>query len=57
MSRYQLAAEALRRSLRLREESQRLIQRAEQLVQQAAAYAVDHLQDMPEISNWVWSGP
>jgi len=57
MSRYQLAAEALRRSPRLRGQTERLIQRSNHSLQRALDYTVEHFEDMPEVRNWVWSEP
>ena len=55
MSRYHLAAEALRRSPRMRERAPGLIDACTSLIAQAVAYSKEHLEDMPEIRDWVWS--
>jgi len=57
MSRYQLAAEALRRSPRLRGQTERLIQRCNHDLQRAVDYTVEQFEDMPEVRNWIWSEP
>ena len=56
MSRYHLAAEALRRSARQREDrTPTLISELEILISKATAYSREHLQDPPEIRDWVWT--
>ena len=56
MSRYHLAAEALRRSAGQREDSTpTLISRCESLVAQAKAYSREHFEDPPEIRHWSWT--
>jgi xylulose-5-phosphate/fructose-6-phosphate phosphoketolase len=55
MSRYYLCIEALRRALRMRERAPTLITACHDLIAQATAYAREHLEDMPEIRDWVWS--
>ena len=55
MSRYHLAAEALRRSPQMRERAPGLIDACRSLVARAVAYSKEHLEDMPEIRDWVWS--
>jgi xylulose-5-phosphate/fructose-6-phosphate phosphoketolase len=54
MSRYHLAAEALRRSARIFNRAPSLIQECEHRITQSVAYSRAHLEDPPEISNWVW---
>ena len=55
-SRYQLAAEALRRSARQREDrTPTPISRCKSLVARATAYSKEHLEDMPEIRDWTWT--
>jgi xylulose-5-phosphate/fructose-6-phosphate phosphoketolase len=61
MSRYHLAAEAIRRAAqspgsRVRDRAPTLISRCQSLVGQATAYSREHLQDMPEIRDWTWTG-
>jgi len=55
MSRYHLAAEALRRSRRLFDAAPALIQTCETLITKAVAYTREHLEDPPEITNWTWT--
>jgi xylulose-5-phosphate/fructose-6-phosphate phosphoketolase len=54
MSRYHLAAEALRRVPRLYPEASALIQECNNLIARATAYSKEHFEDPPEITNWVW---
>src|SRR6266511_674660 len=49
MSRYHLAAEALRRAARLQDRAPTLIAACEALIARAGAYAREHFQDPPEI--------
>jgi len=60
MSRYHLAAEALRRSAeypasRLGGRATTLISECGALISKASAYAREHLEDPPEIREWRWS--
>jgi len=56
MSRYHLAAEALRRCARHREDrTPTLISELEALISRTTAYSREHLEDPPEIREWVWS--
>ncbi len=55
MSRYHLCLEALRRAPRLRERVLPLIGACETLLAKHEAYSRAHLEDMPEVQNWVWS--
>jgi xylulose-5-phosphate/fructose-6-phosphate phosphoketolase len=56
MSRYHLAAEALRRSARHREDrTPTLISELEALISRTTAYSREHLEDPPEIREWVWT--
>ncbi|MHB8647535.1 MAG: phosphoketolase family protein [Thermomicrobiales bacterium] len=55
MSRYHLAAEALRRSERIFSRAPALIQTCENVITKAVAYSREHLEDPLEISNWTWS--
>ncbi|MDQ2785847.1 MAG: phosphoketolase family protein [Chloroflexota bacterium] len=55
MSRYHLAAEALRRSGRIFNRAPALIQTCETLITKAVAYSREHLEDISEISNWTWT--
>lgn len=56
MSRYHLATEALRRAPRMRERRAGLTEQCRALLDAAAAYSVEHLEDPPEIRDWVWPG-
>jgi len=56
MSRYHLCIEALRRVPRMQERASPLIDRCTAEIARATAYSREHLEDLPEISNWVWSG-
>ena len=60
MSRYHLAAEALRRTAqspgsRVRNRTPTLISELEASISRATAYSREHLQDPPEIREWVWT--
>jgi xylulose-5-phosphate/fructose-6-phosphate phosphoketolase len=60
MSRYHLAAEALRRSgaasgLRPWDRAPTLISECEAAIARATAYTREHFEDPPEISNWTWT--
>ena len=60
MSRYHLAAEALRRvgdasGLRLGDRAPTLISKCEAAIARATAYSREHFEDPPEISNWTWT--
>ncbi len=55
MSRYHLCIEALRRVPRAREQAQGLIAECNNLIARAVAYSREHLEDLPEIANWVWT--
>jgi len=55
MSRYHLCIEALRRAPRMRDRAPTLIAACTAMIAQATAYAREHLEDMPEISDWVWT--
>jgi xylulose-5-phosphate/fructose-6-phosphate phosphoketolase len=55
MSRFDLAAEAIRRVPRLRDRAPQLIAECKAKINESVAYAHDHLEDPPEISDWVWT--
>jgi xylulose-5-phosphate/fructose-6-phosphate phosphoketolase len=55
MSRYHLCAEALRRTTRLGDRAQALIEECQRLIDSAAAYAHEHLEDPPEVRDWTWT--
>ena len=59
MSRYHLAAEALRRageasSSRLENHAPTLFAECEASIARATAYSREHFEDPPEIRNWTW---
>jgi xylulose-5-phosphate/fructose-6-phosphate phosphoketolase len=54
MSRYHLAMEAIRRVPRLKNRAPDLIAECLRELAEALAYAHDHLEDDPAISEWVW---
>jgi xylulose-5-phosphate/fructose-6-phosphate phosphoketolase len=55
MSRYHLAFEALRRTTRLGERALELMDECRAAITRSTAYAREHLEDPPEIRDWVWS--
>ena len=55
MSRYHLCIEALRRSTLPAEVTAPLIARLNTLITEAVDYSRYHLEDQPEIRNWVWT--
>ncbi|HEX5416674.1 MAG TPA: phosphoketolase family protein [Chloroflexota bacterium] len=55
MSRYQLAIEAIRHAPRLADRASALIEELQSSIDRASTYARDNLEDLPEISNWVWA--
>ena len=55
MSRYHLCMEALRRSRRPPARTQDLIAQCQAALAQHHAYSRAHLEDMPEIRDWVWT--
>jgi len=55
MSRYHLCIEALRRAPRMRDHAPTLIAACTAMITQVTAYAREHLEDMPEIRDWVWT--
>ncbi len=56
MSRYHLCIEALRRVAPRFPQADSLIQSLERLIDQVVAYSREHLEDVPELTNWTWSG-
>ena len=54
MSRYHLAIEAIRRVPRLNDRAPDLIAECRRELAEALAYAHDHFEDSPAISQWVW---
>jgi xylulose-5-phosphate/fructose-6-phosphate phosphoketolase len=58
MSRYHLAMDALKRlgpECRAQDRAPTLISELEALISRATAYSREHLQDLPEIREWVWT--
>jgi xylulose-5-phosphate/fructose-6-phosphate phosphoketolase len=60
MSRYHLAAEALRRAgktsgSRLGDRAPTLISECEAAIARATAYSREHFEDPPEVRNWTWT--
>jgi xylulose-5-phosphate/fructose-6-phosphate phosphoketolase len=55
MSRFHLAAEAIRRVPRLQDRAADLIAQCEASIAEATAYARENLEDQPEIRDWVWT--
>jgi xylulose-5-phosphate/fructose-6-phosphate phosphoketolase len=55
MSRFHLAAEAIRRVPRLADRAPALIADCEDRIAQSVAYAREHLEDQPEIRDWFWT--
>jgi xylulose-5-phosphate/fructose-6-phosphate phosphoketolase len=55
MSRFHLAADAIRHSPRMTERAPELIAACELSIEQSVSYAHEHLEDPPEISEWVWT--
>ena len=55
MSRFHLAAEAIRRVPRLAGRAPGLVAECDARIAEATAYALEHFEDQPEISDWVWT--
>jgi len=55
MSRYHLAIEALRRSPRMQDRAPALIAECQDMLVKHETYIKGHLEDMPEIRDWVWT--
>ena len=55
MSRYHLAAAAIRRVPRLNPRAPELLAECQAALAHASSYALTHLEDPPEISNWTWT--
>ncbi len=56
MSRYHLALEALRRSSRRPAGAHALAEHCEEMLARHHGYVREHLEDMPEIRDWTWTG-
>jgi xylulose-5-phosphate/fructose-6-phosphate phosphoketolase len=57
MSRYHLAAEALRRTRRPPSNTAALLDECDAMLTRHDAYITEHLEDLPEVSNWTWDSP
>ncbi len=57
MSRFHLAAEAVRRSTLPDPRKRELIGRCEDAITRAVAYSREHFEDLPEIRDWAWTEP
>ena len=55
MSRYHLCIEALRRAPRARRWAPSLIAECELMLARHRTHSLTHLEDMPEVRDWVWS--
>lgn len=55
ISRFHLAIEALRRCRRPPENASLLIAECEATLRKHTQYVQEHLEDLPEIRNWVWT--
>jgi xylulose-5-phosphate/fructose-6-phosphate phosphoketolase len=55
MSRFHLAAEAIRRVPRLRDRAPALLAECDVRIAEATAYAREHFEDQPEIRDWAWT--
>jgi xylulose-5-phosphate/fructose-6-phosphate phosphoketolase len=55
VSRFHLAAEAIRRVPRLNDRAPKLIAECEARIAESTAYAREHLEDQPEVRDWVWT--
>jgi xylulose-5-phosphate/fructose-6-phosphate phosphoketolase len=55
MSRFHLAAEAIRRVPRLADRAPALIAECASRIEESVAYAHEHLEDQPEIRDWTWT--
>jgi xylulose-5-phosphate/fructose-6-phosphate phosphoketolase len=56
MSRYHLAIEAMRRVPRIKSVIPPLIKECEEMLARHHVYVRAHLEDLPEIRDWVWNG-
>jgi xylulose-5-phosphate/fructose-6-phosphate phosphoketolase len=55
MSRYHLVMEALRRSVRKPSNAHEIVSDCQRMLNAHELYVRDHLEDMPEVRDWVWS--
>jgi xylulose-5-phosphate/fructose-6-phosphate phosphoketolase len=56
MSRYHLCIEALRRTTRMGNRAAALATECRDAIQRAVGYSREHMEDPPEIRDWVWTG-
>jgi xylulose-5-phosphate/fructose-6-phosphate phosphoketolase len=56
ISRYHLAAQAIRRGMRSTVRTDHLQERLAHEIAKATAYAFEHFEDPPELSDWTWRG-
>lgn len=56
VSRYQLVQQALRRSRRRPAGSDELLEHCRVMLARHAIYVTEHLEDMPEVRDWTWTG-
>jgi xylulose-5-phosphate/fructose-6-phosphate phosphoketolase len=56
MSRFHLAAEAIRRAPRLQRRAAELLEALDAEIARTMAYALEHLVDAPDITSWTWDG-
>ncbi|HSO97111.1 MAG TPA: phosphoketolase family protein [Acidimicrobiia bacterium] len=57
ISRYHLALEALKRARRFPAEGESLIAHCNAQLKRHPGYIAQHLEDLPEVRDWRWSGP
>ncbi|WP_338886034.1 phosphoketolase family protein [Rhodococcus sovatensis] len=55
MSRYHLVLEALRRSRRVPEKGSELVDFCNSQLKRHASYVVEHMEDMPEVTDWTYT--
>jgi xylulose-5-phosphate/fructose-6-phosphate phosphoketolase len=55
VSRYHLCMEALRRARRAPVGGETLVEHCKDMLRRHQAYVVEHLEDMPEVTDWRWS--
>jgi xylulose-5-phosphate/fructose-6-phosphate phosphoketolase len=56
ISRYHLALEAVRRARRVPADAESLVTHCNAMLKKHRGYVVDHLEDLPEVRDWRWSG-
>jgi xylulose-5-phosphate/fructose-6-phosphate phosphoketolase len=55
MSRYHLCIEALRHAPRMQERAAALIEECSTMLARHERYVREHLEDLPEVRDWVWT--